>query len=323
MQITLKSLTLPTKAAWRQAIRMTLAAMLAYFATGAVGLHHGYWAVITCLVIIQGSVGATVSAGLARVAGTAVGAVAGGVGALVPLLVPGFPEWLDLLLVTAPLALLASSRAIFRLAPLTGALVLLLAGSSNLGFALSRVAEIALGTVIGILASLFVLPERATPVLVEHAAALLEQLGAFTVVLLSPPDAQAHERMAAKIRGGFAQMQTDIREVEHERTAHLLRSDPFPEQLLRHMQRLRTDVNMLGRAVASDSEHSHAELAERSRLVFSSYAAALRQLAPLPEEPRLNNLTPANASATPLGFALLTLQVELQALHETLKQRAA
>jgi len=310
----------PSRAAWRQAIRMTTAAMLAYAATGLVGLHHGYWAVITCLVIIQGSLGATISAGLARVAGTAIGAIAGGIGALVPLLVHGFPEWLILPLVTAPLALLASSRAIFRLAPLTGALVLLLAGSSNLDFALSRVAEIALGTVIGVLASLFVLPERATAILVERAASLLEQLGAFTIVLLAPPDAQAHERIALKIRGGFAQMQNDLKEVEQERNAHLLRNDPFPEQLLRHLQRLRTDVNMLGRAAASDGEQSHAEPAERIRQLFLSYASALRFHASLPEARQLDDLTLAEGSNTPFGFALLTLQVELKALQETLTQ---
>jgi uncharacterized membrane protein YccC len=209
------------------------------------------------------------------------------------------------------------------LAPLTGALVLLLAGTSNLSFALSRVAEIALGTLIGVLASLFVLPERATTILTERAASLLEQLGAFTVVLLAPADAQAHERVALKIRGGFAQLQSDMKEVEQERNAHLLRNDPFPEQLLRHLQRLRTDVNMLGRAAAAEGTDSHAELSERIRQLFVTYAAAVREHAPVPDEQPLNALTLAETPHTPLGFALLTLQVELKALRETLQQREA
>ncbi len=299
---------------------MTSAALLAYAATGLVGLNHGYWAVITCLVIVQGSLGATISAGLARVAGTAVGAIVGGIGALVPLMVHGVPEWVVLLLVIAPLALLASSRAIFRLAPLTGGLVLLLAGSSSLGFALSRIAEIALGTVIGVLASLFVLPERATAILAERAASLLEQLGAYTVVLLSPDNAQAHERAALKIRGGFALLQNDLKEVENERSAHLLRSDPFPERLSRHLQRLRTDVNMLGRCSASEGKELHAELAEQIRRLFESYAAVLRHRAALPPGQHLDDVMLGNTSDTPLGFALLTLQAEFKALRETLEQ---
>ena len=148
--------------------------------------------------------------------GTAAGAIAGGIGALLLHVVPAIPQWIILLAVIAPLAVLASSKAIFRLAPLTGALVLLLAGTASLGFALSRVAEIALGTIIGVLFSLFFLPERATAVLVERAAAILETLGGFAVVLLSSPDSPDHERIALKIRGLFAQLQNDLKEVEQE-----------------------------------------------------------------------------------------------------------
>jgi uncharacterized membrane protein YccC len=319
MPLRLETFTLPGQPAWRQTMRMTLAAMLAYFATGLVGLHHGYWAVITCLVIMQGSLGATISAGLARIAGTAAGAGVGGIGALL-LLVHGIPQWLVLLLVTAPLCLLASSRAIFRLAPLTGALVLLLAGTGSLGFALARVAEIGLGTVIGVLASLMVLPERATAILVAHAASILESLGAHAAGLLSHEDALAHESTAAKLRSLFAQLQNDLKEVAQERSAHLLRHDPFADDLCRHLQRLRTDVNMLGRAAALNGAEPHAELAERIRASFLSYASALRQPARLPDEQQLVERVPAEASNMPLGFALLTLQAEFKALHETLKR---
>jgi uncharacterized membrane protein YccC len=316
-----KTIKMPNRAAWRHAVRMTAAALIAYLATGMVGFHHGYWAVITCLVIVQGSLGATISAGLSRVAGTAAGALLGGIGALLPQLFPALPEWIILLLVIAPLALLASSKAIFRLAPLTGGLILLLAGTGNLGFAFSRVAEIALGTVIGVLASVFILPERATSVLVEHAASLLELLGGMAVVLLSGNDPQAHERIAIKIRGGFAQLQNDMKELENERNVRLLRSDPFPEELSRHLQRLRTDVNMLGRAVVSDGEVGHAELAERIRTIFLNYAAVLRHRAELPDAEQVSGLVLDGASTGPLGFALLTLQAELKALNETLRQQ--
>ena len=70
----------PNRAGWHQVVRMVLAALLAYLGTALVGLHHGYWAVITCLIIVQGSLGATIGAGIMRLAGTAAGVVLGGFG---------------------------------------------------------------------------------------------------------------------------------------------------------------------------------------------------------------------------------------------------
>lgn len=324
LQALAKALPLPKRAGWRQAIRMTLAALLAYLGTELVGLQHGYWAVITCLIIVQGSLGATISAGISRVAGTAAGAVMGGVGVLLLRLHSGLPEWVILLIVIIPLALLVASRPIFRLAPLTGALVLLLAGSSNLAFAFSRIAEIALGCAIGVLVSLFVLPERATSVLFGHAAAILEQLGEFSVILLGRADPRAREIVAAKLRNAFAQIQNDMKEVDNERAARLLRSDPFPERLVRHLQRLRTDVNMLGRAVASQTvEENHAELAASIKRQFTASASVLRGHEISGTLEPLNDVMLAASQETPLAFALTTLQHELAGLRETLKEWTA
>ncbi len=323
MQVITKALPLPNRAGWRQAIRMTLAALLAYLGTELVGLQHGYWAVITCLIIVQGSLGATISAGITRVAGTAAGAVMGGVGVLLMRLQLGLPEWVILLIVIIPLALLVASRPIFKLAPLTGALVLLLAGSSDLAFAFSRIAEIALGCAIGVLVSLFVLPERATSALFGHAAAILEQLGEFAVILLGRAEPAAREAVAAKLRNAFAQIQNDMKEVDNERVARLLRSDPFPERLVRHLQRLRTDVNMLGRAIASQAgDEDHAEVAESIKRQFTASAAVLRGQAISGADDRLDRIMLAASADTPLAFALTTLQHELAGLQETLQEWA-
>jgi len=311
---------LPTRAGWRQAIRMTLAALAAYFGTALVGLNHGYWAVITCLIIVQGSLGATIAAGITRVAGTAAGAFIGGLGVFFVRSYTSTPEWLILLIVIIPLALLAS-KPIFKLAPLTGALVLLLAGSGNLAFALQRVAEIALGSVIGVLVALLILPERATAILIEHSAAIMDQLGALSALLLSGGDEAARDNITATFRGAFAQIQNDLKEVQNERGARLLRSDPFPDRLTRHLQRLRTDIGMAGRAMALPGEQKlYPELGANIKQQFSNCAIALRNRAPLaPYEPA----TPDVAPETPLGFALATLQRELIDLTETLNQWAA
>jgi uncharacterized membrane protein YccC len=313
----------PNRAGWYQAIRMTLAALLAYVATALVGLHHGYWAVITCLIIVQGSLGATIGAGIARLAGTAAGGVLGGLGVMLLRLKLHLPELAVLLIVIGPASLLVASKPIYRFAPFTAALVLLLAGSGDFSFPLDRVAEIALGCAIGILVSLLVLPERATTVLVQHAAAILDQLGEFAMVLLSGSDAQARQDYEWKMRHGFAQIQNDLKEVEHERSVLLLRSNPFPERLVRHLQRLRTDVNMLGRALAPPVEHDgHAELGAMIRREFQALSDVLRGLMPVTAHAPLQAL-PGAASDTPLGFALATLQHEFAELEHTLQEREA
>jgi uncharacterized membrane protein YccC len=310
----------PNRAGWHQAIRMTCAALLANVATALVGLPHGYWAVITCLIIVQGSLGATIGAGIARLAGTAAGVVLGGIGVLLLRVDAQLPEWIVLLIVIAPLALLVASRPIFKFAPFTGALVLLLAGSGDLTFAINRIGEIALGCIIGVLVSLFVLPERATAVLVNHAAATLEQLGEFAMLLLVGTDAQTRSNFESKIRHAYVQMQNDLKEVDNERSVLLLRSDPFPERLVRHMQRLRTDVNMLGRAVARQNDSDNlSELGSSIKLQFQSAAAVLRrrngaEISGWPPQ------TPRIAEAeTPLGFAVATLQHEFRELEESFR----
>jgi len=310
----------PTRAGWRQALRMTLAALLAYFSTDLIGLHHGYWAVITTLIIVQGSLGATIAAGISRMAGTAAGAVMGGLGVLLLRLDTTVPEWLVLLIVIIPLALMAS-RPLFKLAPLSGALVLLLAGTGDMAFALSRVTEIGFGTVIGVLVALVVLPERATAILIEHCAAILEQLGAFAENVLAIGETPARDAITTKIGAAFAQIHGDLTEVQNERGARLLRSDPFPERLTRHLQRLRTDVSIVGRAMSlTPGQKPYPDLAAAIRSQFDSRASALRRRAPVtPSAPAMLDV-PAES---PLGFALATLQRELVELDDILNQWSA
>ena len=263
-----------------------------------------------------------IGAGIARLAGTAAGVVLGGLGVL--LLRLQLPEWGVLLIVIAPAAVLVASKPVYKFAPFTAALVLLLAGTGDFEFALDRVAEIALGCGIGILVSLFVLPERATAVLVNHAAAILERLGEFAVVLLEGTDPAARQGLEWEMRQGFAQIQNDLREVAHERSVLLLRSDPFPEQLVRHLQRLRTDVNMLGRAVAQPAaQDGHAGLGTEIRIRFRTLGTALRGRTAAAAHAPLEHGQPEGMAAAPLDFAIATLQRELDELHETLNAWAA
>jgi uncharacterized membrane protein YgaE (UPF0421/DUF939 family) len=54
-----------------------VAAWASYGTSSAVGLHEGYWAAISAIVVIQSDVSATKNAGQDRFLGTAIGAVIG------------------------------------------------------------------------------------------------------------------------------------------------------------------------------------------------------------------------------------------------------
>jgi uncharacterized membrane protein YccC len=66
------------RAELRLVIRALTAAALSLVTADALALPQGYWAVFTALIIVQGSVGGTLAAGLDRFIGTLAGAVLGG-----------------------------------------------------------------------------------------------------------------------------------------------------------------------------------------------------------------------------------------------------
>jgi hypothetical protein len=87
------------------------------------------------------------------------------------------------------------------------------------------------------------------------------------------------------------------------------------------MQRLRTDVNMLGRAVARQNDSDNlGELGTSIRLQFQSAAAVLRSR-DVPETAGWLQQAPRIADAeTPLGFAVATLQHEFTELEACLRE---
>src|SRR5580658_9840809 len=62
----------------KQAIKTAVAGVIALYVTSLFHLPEGYWAAISALIVMQSNVGATLSASRTRLAGTAVGAVVGG-----------------------------------------------------------------------------------------------------------------------------------------------------------------------------------------------------------------------------------------------------
>ena len=236
----------PLGPAARLAVRTTVAGVLTYAVATGLALPQAYWAVMTALIVVQGSVGGTLAAGLDRMAGTLGGAA---LGALVALAQPtlGLPDGAALAVAIAPLAMLAARQPRFRVAPLTAAIILL--GSppevAPLLAATHRVLEILLGSLIGLGVSLLVLPARAHAQLMRHTAEVLGLLGELAerhlAAAASAPDQAAIERLSERYRRLLAAAETAALEARRERTSRLTDA-PAPEPAVRVVRRLRSDV---------------------------------------------------------------------------------
>jgi uncharacterized membrane protein YccC len=268
----------------RLVIRALTAAARSLVIADALAFPQSYWAVFTALIIVQGSVGGTLAAGLDRFIGTLAGAVLGAAVA-----VTGefwrVPQVLLLMLAVAPVALLAAIRPSFRIAPVTAAILLLTTPSnaSPIISAMDRVIEIALGTVIGIVVSIFVLPSRARRICFERSAEMLKLLAQVLVLHLQPPDSaklEDIERFNQRVRVELAKIEATAEEARRE---HLIRvaEGPVPERLVRTLRRLRSDVAFVGRATAGNDFDWEglglvmAEVASAFRRVFEALSNTL------------------------------------------------
>jgi uncharacterized membrane protein YccC len=276
---------------WRMVVRALVAASLSLVIADWLGLPQSYWAVITTLIIVQGSLGGTLGAGLDRIVGTLAGAALGIAAALARGFWP-LPEIMLLVLAVAPVALLAAIRPSFRVAPVTAAIVLLASSGtvSPIAAALYRVVEIGLGTVVGIVVSLLVLPSRARQICFERSAELLGDLAQLLALLLRPPDAAwqgSVDRLNERIRSALGKVATAAQEARREHTTRMA-DEPVPERLVRTLRRLRIDVVFVGRATAPGALDwqrlgpALGTLADNFRAALEALAATLRQMHPAP-----------------------------------------
>lgn len=241
------------KSEWRHAIRVSCAVVAAYAIATLLRLPQGYWAVFTAVIIVQGSLGATITASIERLMGTAVGAI---VGAGAAMLHTRWPEaGGPILAVTAALlAFLAAVRPAFKVAPVT-AVIMLIGVTTHMDplvAAFLRVAEITVGSVVGIAATLLIFPARAHVSVVQNT----QEVAGLLADLL--------EHYTAKLRGGatalearshyddtlkaLTKLQTAMTEADRESSSRL--SDhSVTEALPRTLWRLRNDSVMIGRAL--------------------------------------------------------------------------
>jgi uncharacterized membrane protein YccC len=144
--------------ALKQPLRTGTAAALSYLIYRAFQLPHGYWAVISAVIVMQSNLGRSISAGANRLLGTAIGAL---VGALV-FRMTGLNVWGVFLAIVLTMAI-CSVRPLQqsqRLAGVTASIVMLVGEGSAWRAGYSRFLDVALGIVVALLVS-FLWPSRA------------------------------------------------------------------------------------------------------------------------------------------------------------------
>src|SRR5215470_3859908 len=169
-------------------LRVTISAVLTFVTAQVLNLAIALWAVLTAVILTQLNVGRSVKATTDYFIATIGAAIyAGLVGTVVP-----HADEISLLaalaIAVAPAALLAALNTRFSAAPFTVVLVLLaptITHAAPLASALERVMEVAVGGIIGLLVSIFVLPARAYDLVIEGAAQILEVMARLLPALLA------------------------------------------------------------------------------------------------------------------------------------------
>jgi uncharacterized membrane protein YccC len=263
------------------AVRMTTASLTAFLLDYSLGLSQGLWAVITAIVVTQSSVGSSLKMAFDQAIGSLLGAVYAT--AIVLAISPDDPLSIAVALVIAlaPLTILAAFSAGFRIAPITGA-ILLLGGvgaeGGPLGFAVRRIVEVGLGCGVGLLVSVLIVPAQASRLVIETAADIANLMARQLEALASSSRTSQAEvgSLAGRIREGLDRLEILVEEAARERRSRLT-DTPDPEPLLRTLSRLRHDLGMLRRAVRElGREGLHEHTAQPWLWAVETGAAALR-----------------------------------------------
>lgn len=294
---------------WRHAVRATVAAVASYLVAGLFGFSHGYWAVFSGLLVVQTSTGATIAAARDRVIGTLFGGVVGAIGATLAGRSAGLTT--AALAVSILITAAASARwPALKLGAVTAAIVLLSdpTHANPLVSAGERLGEIALGSLIGFIVALVVLPSRAGDHLRRSTADALEGIRDLFLDIMrslsgtAVTGADIAERNA-KIRSLLHKAEERLDESERERLGHLTaQSDLAP--LVRGTRRLSHTVIMLGRIAAdplSDDVRGAlgkdiARCAELIVAKITAIAAAVRASTPVEGDDSLQSAIRAYAA---------------------------
>jgi uncharacterized membrane protein YccC len=282
----------------KQALRLTLAGTVAFAVTKLFALPQGLWAAVTAVIVMQGSVGASLKAAVDRFWGTLVGAF---YGMTVAVLLP-HASLTEILVATAialfPTALLAALYPVFRIAPVTALIILLpsaVPSAEPFISAFDRIAEITLGNLIGLATALLVLPSTAYSLTFDAARQILELEARLLEIIMSGitrPDSVAVElqKTHTLARDALKKAEVAAEEAARERRSHILYR-PDLDPLIRSLRRLRSDLAMLGRLtdtplpveIVQALSAPLAAIHETGRALLLDIAAALTADAPPPD----------------------------------------
>ena len=266
----------------RHTLRVSCAVAVAYGLYVSFGLPQGYWSVFTTLIVMQASIGGTVGAAVDRMYGTVMGAAVGGLLAwLRPQTVVGLGA--ALVLASVVTVYVATLRPNMKVAPVTAA-IMLLSSAGKLGplqAAGYRVVEIALGSLIGVGATLLIFPARSRTVVAERTAKVLrlfvELLGHYGEWLRTAEVEAAADLhpLHDQVRAAIAAVEAAVADTERERAARLGYHHLSPATP-RTLWRVRGEALSLGRALRTLwPEAVRARLSEPGRRLLEASVGLL------------------------------------------------
>lgn len=234
------------------ALRVGIAAIISLYIVHLLHLTQGYWTILTAVLVVQSSVGGSVKFAIDRMIGTIGGAV---YGAVIANFVPhehGLAQYLALLVGVMPSAVLAAANPSFRIAPVTVVIVLFSTTAQHMEvftYAIDRVLEIGLGSILGLAVSLLVLPARAHNLIMDQAASILGLYAGLLNDLSEGGERNSRGAQMDKIRLSLTKLETVADEAKRERKTYIT-GEPDPDPLLRTLRRLRHDLVMFNRAMS-------------------------------------------------------------------------
>ena len=260
------------RAQFRLGLRITVAGLVSYVLCPLFGLAQSYPAVLTAVIVMQASVGASLKAMMDRFVGSLGGAL-WAVGVLLALQhFNRFSTGTVLVIALVPLAMFAAFKPAYRTAPTT-AIILLLTTNTVAGpfaSAIQRMLGIGLGSVVALVVSLLILPARAHGTFAETAGRAVSRMSELAAILMNglseTGDPETIQKLHDGIRQAIGQAEAAADEVLRERATYLA-TGPDPLPVCRALRRLRNDLAMIGRATTE-------RLPDRIQAVLSDTIAA-------------------------------------------------
>ncbi len=265
----------------RQTVRVVAGTLLAFLLYHLFDLPQGYWAVFTVVIVMQGSIGGTLGASIDRMKGTLLGAVVGGFAAW---LHPHTPVGLGAALTFAVgVAVFAAAlRPSLKAAPVTAVIMLISPSGGSLGpidSALYRVLEIAIGSVIGVVASVLIFPARSTALVIARVQAVLglmaDVLDDYAEDVSRAAQIDRHNEVQLRIRLALSGIESVMIDADRERSSRL-GEHRLTTALPRTLWRVRNDGISLSRAMGPLPEDVAALIGAPTGALMQAEAAFMR-----------------------------------------------